>query len=226
MIELLIIVFLTWNIVPFILLWRLDVPAAVRRGASRSFADALLRGLVILPADLLAPVVVPVALLGTKWEDDRLPRWARWWDNDVSINGDLREPDGSLSPVPVEDALSVEASPIILRNYWAKGHHPRSRWSRYVWLGWRNRASWLAMRLGRRFVDAPVRHWGDPATGNGHPGWTLNEHNGVYQLYIVRKLGSLQFRFNWGFKVWGGPALGRTYAPVVNITASLKRWRA
>ena len=78
-----------WCTVPA--LWVLclpDVPIAHRRAAALCFGRASLRGLVMLPADLLAPLVVPFALLRTRWEDDELPRWARWWGNDVGINGD------------------------------------------------------------------------------------------------------------------------------------------
>ncbi len=65
-----------------------DVPMAHRRAAALSFLRASVRGLLMLPIDLLAPVVVFFALLQTRPEDNALPRWARWWDNDVSISGD------------------------------------------------------------------------------------------------------------------------------------------
>ena len=39
--------------------------------------------------------------------------------------------------------------------YYAKGHHPRSFWARYVWVGLRNRATKLALDLGRK-VEAPI----------------------------------------------------------------------
>ena len=78
-----------WCLVPSLCVLLLPgVPAAHRRAAGLSFLRASARGLAMLPADVLAPVVVAVALLGTKRTDKALPRWARWWDNDVSINGD------------------------------------------------------------------------------------------------------------------------------------------
>ncbi|THJ32413.1 hypothetical protein E8K88_11985 [Lampropedia aestuarii] len=216
-----------WNVPAILLaLFFCSIPWKERIAVTRSMLNAAVRGTLLLPIDFIAPAIVPIGLLFTKWEDEKLPKLFRLWDNDVSINGDLREPDGALSQVQSNKDDRIVYDAIVARNYWAKGQHPRSFWSRYVWLGWRNRASWLAMKLGKRFVEASFQQWGDPATGNGHPGRTINEHDGAYQLYIVRKFGPFQFRFNWGFKIWGGASLGRTYAPVVNTSFSLKRWKA
>lgn len=216
-----------WCLVPS--LWVLvlpGVPAAHRRAAALSFLRASVRGLTMLPIDLLAPVVVPFALLQTRWEDDALPHWARWWGNDVGISGDkfqwVLDATGQQVPLPVPLADTPEARALC---YWAPGHHPRSRWARWVWLGLRNRASALAVTLGHPAdYRQPVEVWGDPATGRGRAGWVLRHHNGAYQLHATRRAGPVCLRTNYGHKVdfttWGRPVL-----PVVCIAISALSWK-
>lgn len=213
------LVWAVWNAVGILApLFLTTVPPTVRAKAVVSMLAASAKGTVLLPIELLAPIVVPVALAFTKREDDALPRLFQWWDNDVSINGDLREPDGSLTPIPVEDDPAINE-----RNYWAKGRSPRSFWSRFVWLGLRNRASALAADLGVPMrADAQREVWGDPETSSRHEGWVLYGSDGAYQLYIQKRAFGAQFRYNWGFKLWAA-AGGREYAPVVNTTISFKR---
>lgn len=217
-----------WCTVPA--LWVLclpDVPMAHRRAAALCFGRASLRGLVMLPADLLAPLVVPFALLQTRWEDDELPRWARWWGNDVGINGDkftwVMDPaTGQGVPLPIPLADTPEARALC---YWAPGHHPRSRWARWVWLGLRNRASALAVQLGHPADYAkPVDVWGDPATSRSRAGWVLRHHNGVYQLHATRRLGALCIRTNYGYKV-DFTTWQRATLPVVCIAISALAWK-
>ena len=216
-----------WCLVPS--LWVLvlpGVPAAHRRAAALSFLRASVRGLTMLPVDLLAPVVVPFALLQTRWEDDALPHWARWWGNDVGISGDkfqwVLDATGQQVPLPVPLAATPEARALC---YWAPGHHPRSRWARWVWLGLRNRASALAVTLGHPAdYRQPVEVWGDPATGRSWAGWVLRHHNGAYQLHATRRAGPVCLRTNYGHKVdfttWGRPVL-----PVVCIAISALSWK-
>jgi hypothetical protein len=205
------LIILAWNLAPLVLLAALPLPAPHKRRAALSLLQAAGKGLMVLLPDLLAPVVVPIALLQTKREDEHLPRWARWWDNDVSINGDWPQ---YLDPAYAGDT------------YYAPGHHPRSFWARYVWLGWRNRASWLSQRLGHRWKVAEyhdAQSWGDPLTGGDHEGWAVHRRGRVYQLYAIKRLGRLNLRINWGHKVWAGAGDGRPVANIVNITFSLKR---
>lgn len=156
--------------------------------------------------------MVPIALLFTPREADHLPDWARAWDNDVSINGDR----------PEYWPLNYQGT-----TYYAKAH-PRSFWARYVWLGWRNRASKAGLQLGYTYTDADAadrEHWGDPMVGRDREGWTLNRVGKVFQLYIVRRVGDkLCFRLNFGHKIWSFGD-GRPVAMVVNIAASLLRWK-
>ncbi|UYL85420.1 envelope protein [Acidovorax phage Alfacinha1] len=219
---------LAWCLIPSLCVLALPgVPLRHRTAAALSFLRASVRGLVMLPADLLAPIVVPFALLQTRWEAEALPRWARWWDNDVGINGDKFEwiadaATGVGVPQPVPLADTIEARALC---YWAPGHHPRSRWARWVWLGLRNRASAMALQLGRAAdYSQPVETWGDVATGRGHAGWVLRHHAGAYQLYATRRLGGLCLRTNYGHKV-DVTVWKREVLPVVCITASLLSWK-
>lgn len=205
---------LAWNLLP--LLWVAclpRVPWAHKRRAMVSLTGAAFKGTFVLVPNLLAPLVVPVALLFTRREADRLPALFAWWDNDVSINGDL----------PAYWTLDYAGD-----TYYAPGHGPRSFVARFVWLGSRNRASALAVRLGHTWAPgeyADAEHWGDPATGRDHAGWTLNRRGPVYQLYAVKRLGRLCLRTNVGHKVWAGSGGdARATAMVVNIALSLISW--
>ncbi|RYF02244.1 MAG: hypothetical protein EOO32_00675 [Comamonadaceae bacterium] len=220
---------LVWCLIPS--LWVLTLPGVPiehRRAAAQSFGRASLRGLIILPADILAPLVVPFALLGCKWESENLPRWARWWDNDVNLNGDAgltwsRNPVTGLDgpdPVPLEDTPEVRGL-----CYWLTGHHPRSFLARWMWIGFRNRASALAVSLGHPAdYSKPVQEWGDPPISREREGWHLTEHNGAYQLFATKRLGPLCWRFNYGNKV-GFTWFKRPMMPVVCITFSLLAWK-
>lgn len=207
--KFIILLILVWNILPPLICLDLqEVPWKNRWAAAKSMLLASLKGLVLLPIDLLAPVVVPIALLFTKPEDDRLPALFRWWDNDVSINGD--QPEGAPT-------------------YYAEGRDRRSYVARFIWLAIRNRASWAALKLGYTYPDHEGRTdrdvWGDPLVGRDHAGWTLNRKGDVYQLYIVRRLGSkLCLRINFGHKIWA-VGDGRQTAMVVNICFSILRWK-
>jgi hypothetical protein len=105
---------------------------------------------------LSAPIVVPIALLGCTWESEKLPNWARKWDNNVNLNGDngdrIDETGDGVADVirqPLEDTPEVRA-----RTYWGWGPlkgkiHPRSFLARWIWIGFRNRGK-------QAFVDRGV----------------------------------------------------------------------
>lgn len=204
------VIIVVWNLVPVILTASLPVPLQTKIDAIRCFMfDSCPKGLAVLLPDLLAPIVVPIALLFTKREDDHLPKLFSWWDNDVSINGDREE---------------YWASDYTGTTYYAKAH-PRSFWARFVWLGFRNRASRLSQMLGYTHKEGDTREqFGDPKTGRDHEGWALNRAGDVYQVYLVKKLGPLCVRINYGYKVWGILGDGRKTANVVNISFSLISW--
>ena len=216
----LIIIFL-WCLVPHLILWSLDLKASLKRKASLVFLDASWRGVIDMAVGFTAPIIVPIALLFTKWEAERLPSAFRAFDNDLNLNGDPHGYDGKvLMPVTLEKEgpLAEEAK---AGCYWSEGNHPRSFWARYVWIGWRNRASRLGMMLGKDFSNAPMKVYGNPKTENGHEGWKLVERGSNVRLYIIKKWGSFAYRFNWGFKVEQNR--GGKIMPV-NITVSFKGW--
>jgi hypothetical protein len=195
-----------WHLTPMLCVLAMDtVPMANRIAACRSFALAAAKSMLILPAVILAPVVVPIALVFTPREANALPAWARPWDNDVSINGDQDE--GA-------------------ETYYAPGHDRRSFHARFVWLALRNRASWLAQRLGYEYQDGDQQdreHWGNVQTSRALEGHVLSRCAGVYQLYMVERYGSLCFRMNYGHKVWSEWD-GRPRAMPIAITASFLSW--
>lgn len=203
---------IAWNTIPVAIVWSLPIPDWHKIGASESFLMvAFPKGLFRLLPDLLAPLVVPIALLFTRREDNHLPWLFTWWDNDVSINGDREE---------YHDPNYVGTT------YYANAH-PRSFKARFVWLGLRNRASRLAQMLGHTYPENVDREvWGDSRTNRDHEGWAVFRAGDVYQLYIVKKLTErLCLRINYGHKIWGLEGDGRSTASVVNISFSILRWR-
>lgn len=199
-----------WCLTPILILATCDVPLKHKLKCALCMLRVGLMGLLTLPVELLAPVIVPLALLGIDRHDNRLPSWASWWDNDVSINGDRAEYWD-----PTYEGVT----------YYANAH-PRSFWARYVWLGWRNRGSWLSQHLGYEWKPGDReqgQYWGDPLTGRDHEGWTVNECVGLYQFYAVKKLGKLCIRINYGYKIWANYDL-RARAMIVTIPLSLLRW--
>jgi hypothetical protein len=216
-----------WNIAPIVVVWCLPVPTRHKLGAARCFLEAAAKGVVDIIPNLTAPVVVPIALLFCKWESEKLPRLFWWWDNNVSMNGDNADwqvVDGvpQPAPYPLEDTPEVRA-----KNYWLKGHHPRSFLSRYVWLGLRNRGSKLSEALGVSL--APRDHdrelWGTDPIGQGVQGWALYRAGDAYQLHWIKKAGPLEFRASTGYKIWARNQWGVARASVTNITISARRWK-
>lgn len=123
--------------------------------------------------NLSAPIVMLAVLPFVKREANQLPNFFRNWDNNISMNGDsggVQLPDGSwvgFNDVKTRVAGGWEAVIDCLQvsygdpryggdAYYAPGHHPRSFWARYIWLGWRNRASQLSIEVGVE-VKKPVQ---------------------------------------------------------------------
>ena len=150
---------------------------------------------------LTAWFVVGKLLLQGKvpFESEHLPEQYKNYDNDVSINGDRGEwlwennQEGTyavLQPVPLDDSA-------IDLCYYAKGHHPRSKYARWVWLGFRNMASRLTFDSGPEITPEMrprLRRWGDPLTDRNHPGVLVQELDGHWSLYVVEP-------FKFGFVI-------------------------
>jgi hypothetical protein len=197
-------------ILPMLYMLRLDVPGKGK--IALCFLNAWFRNLLTIIPDLLAPVVVPIALLFTKWEDDRLPKLFKWWDNDVTINGDrgLGWADGK-PVIPVDDIPEAYAL-----NFYAPGHHPRSFYARWVWLGLRNRASMLSKMLGDKenYLSPLQVLWSE---GDSFL-WQVKDR---YRLNVQIPFVGRAIKLHYGFKIGhigghGGP---------VAIGFSLKRKR-
>lgn len=109
--------------------------------------------------------VVGLLLLRGKvpFEAEALPERWKAYDNDVSINGDRGTwlwADGKegtyaeLQRRPLDDSA-------LQYSYFGK-HHPRSKWHRWLWLGFRNMASRLASDAGPAITPdmrERLRHW-------------------------------------------------------------------
>lgn len=202
-----------WFLIPFLVVNMMDAaPWTVRLKCMGGMIMPMLKTLCVLPFSLSAPFVVPFILLFTKWEDNELPKWARWYDNDVSINGD--------KPWYWEPTYTGWA-------YYAQAH-PRSFWARYVWLGWRNRASRLALDMGYAYKAGEYgmsAHWGDPLTNRNHEGHVINRRGPLWQAYMVKRLGKkLCLRINCGYKIWSNDGDGRPVAMPVFVAFSILSW--
>lgn len=227
-----ILLILMWNLIPVIsVLTFPGVPFTHRVKAAKCMISAGVRGLLVIIPNLTAPIVVPIALLFTKWEDEKLPSLFWFWDNNASINGDKVNWtfDETLNKeVPMRQSLDPNDAQAIGFCYYAPGHHPRSFIARYIWLGLRNRASLLAKKLGYEYnADSSTDRdtWGDPLVSRQHVGKALYRCGSAYQFYSVSKLGSkFCIRRNTGFKVWGKQDYESGPAMVVNITFSIMGW--
>lgn len=185
--------------------------------------------------DATAPLVVAIALLFTRRSAERLPRMFARWDNDASLNGDgwgqlvdgkwVRAVEGQHPGVPW---VSYSDAAYTGDAYYAPGHHPRSYWARYVWLGWRNRASKLSRDLGvvARKDDITLLS-GDLAIGTRLAGHFLLRHGDTYHYKSVRRIGRFVLIRSLGFKLEIRYKMQAAEGPVaaVLIPVSLKGWK-
>lgn len=206
--------------VPFELLNAMtDVPLEHKERAAECFKEVARLDRSVMWYDLSAPFVVPFILLFTKRDAERLAFLDHIYGNNVEfmrndgvlvggINGDNfgqweLTPEGSSQPkrVPLEDSPAVRSMA-----YWVDGkYHPRSFIARWVWLGFRNRASKASYNLGvdMRPIDHDRESWGDVKTrGRLHEGVVLHRCGDHYQLYSIKFAGENVIRVNVGYKVW------------------------
>lgn len=120
---------------------------------------------------------------------------------------------------PLDDTPEARAA-----CYWAEGHHPRSRWARYIWLGWRNRASKLAHDLGAP-SGAPIALWGDEKVGRSHAGVCVYRMGDCWQIMVVDRWGPFVVRRNVGWKINNVRDNQHTVANITWLPWSLLRWK-
>lgn len=161
--------------------------------------------------DATAPLVMLIALLFTPRSADKLPKLFRKWDNDVSINGDgcgWQKADGTW--VDLRDGVEHLGEPLVSYQdptyggtaYYANGHHPRSYWARYIWLGWRNRASKLSLDSGIHAVKSHIGLLsGSIDIGTRKEGHFYLQHWQNYQYKSVKKYGPFVLIRNLGYKL-------------------------
>lgn len=179
------------------------VPPTLHEQALESLERSRQASKQVTPYKLSAPLVMAWVVPRLPWEAENLPAKYAKWDNDISINGDpwgwAQRPDGSwYRPAPLEDTPEARE-----KCYWAKGHHPRSKWARYVWLGWRNKASKLAHDLGEP-MGAPISTWGDEEVSRANPGVCVYRMGECWQIMSVeRKTLAVRLPKKW-WDPWAG----------------------
>jgi len=191
--------------------------------------------------DLSAPIVMLLVLPFVRRSADKLPSLFRRWDNNVSLNGDGEAVfiDGKFLTaghgITWEDynaALARGAyrytydDPLYHGDaYYAKGHHPRSFWARYVWVGLRNRASQRSVELGRDVTEAPQLISGRMDIGTRMAGHFLLRQGDTYHYKSIRKWGPFALIRSYGYKLEIRYYQGPGRAAAVAIGRSLKRWK-
>ena len=188
--------------------------------------------------DLSAPIVMAVVLPFVKREADRLPSLFSAWDNNVSLNGDgcgWQNPETG-EWFDLRTGLIPHGAPLVSHSdpayggdcYYAPGHHPRSFWARYVWVGLRNRASMLSVKLGRDVTSRPVVVSGDPTIHRHGPyGHFVLRHGDTFHYKSIRAFGPFALTRSYGYKleIPFKSAEGTGRAAAVAIGRSLKRRR-
>lgn len=170
--------------------------------------------------DCWAPLLMLLVLPFVKRSANALPTWLSKWDNNISINGDsggVQMPDGSwVGYNDVNDWLAVKGCLQVSYDdprydgdaYYARGHHPRSFWARYIWLGWRNRAT-------RASFDAGIDSQAPIVTAAEGEGWRIRRTGDLWEVFSHRRW----LRCYYGWKVYEAPGRVRP----VTIGFSLRR---
>lgn len=185
----------------------------------------------VRPYVLFAPFAVAWIVQKLPWKAEHLrtPGFPKWWykyDNNVTVNGDkamwLADPVtgvGVMQPCPLED--NEEARSYC---YYAKGHHPRSKWARWIWMGIRNRASALAGDFGIDVTNIhEVKTWGDTSISRSREGVCLYKYGNYYQLISYKKWWKFCIRRNYGYKISNAVTFGER-AAITKIGFSLLGW--
>lgn len=177
----------------------------------------------------LAPIVTLPLVLRAKWEDESLPEQWWKWDNNISLNGDRANwavdefGEFNRSPVPLEKGNHLNDNGELMNYYAPKKLSPRHWFSRWIWIGWRNRASNLAKEIGPTFYlnSASENYW-TAETDKGTI--TVIEKMGHYQFIHTRKWWIFEFKSNLGYKLNNLNVIDRTASLVYNPFSFKIRW--
>lgn len=201
--------------------------------------------------DTFAPLVTYYALCFTKWEANKLPGLFSKWDNNVSLNGDSGGVFYKGEWVNFYDVDKVipggwpEANKYVQATYdseafngstyysWSwipkKWRHPRNFIQRWIWIGFRNRASDYAMKMGYEIVKETITD----ASGQDKYNLARNEEGYFLLVSGTHYMFRTQSRFfKWmiirsiGYKlniVYHDKTGKENIAAVVNIPFSAKR---
>lgn len=130
------------------------VPETQLESALDSFDDVKAKWEIVSVFKRRAPFVMWSVCRALPWEAEYLPPEYESYDNNISINGDSattsRLEDGTevRDPIPLDPKTFFHSDGTRIQYWTFKRFHARHWWSRYVWLGLRNRASKLASNLG------------------------------------------------------------------------------
>ena len=217
----------------------LDLDAATKAALKSCCGSAKAADNKVRFYDLAAPIVMLVVLPFVKRSADRLPKVFHKWDNNVSLNGDgfgWQNPetgewfDLRTGLIPHGATLVSHSDPAYGGDcYYARGHHPRSFRARYAWVGLRNRASMLSVKLGRDVTSRPVVVSGDPTIHRHGPyGHFVLRHGDTFHYKSIRAVGPFALTRSYGYKleIPFKSAEGTGRAAAVAIGRSLKRRRA
>lgn len=142
-------------------------------------------------------VTLPVTWL-MKWEAEDVPKWARWYSNNISPNGDRTnwaedaEGYGRRLPQPL-DPKELFTNYGEKFNYYAWNFHVRFWLSRWVWLGWRNPGAGRALQVGPSVYHLRVKdehgrfHW--PVERFGNPNIGRQKDGSMVYGSLVHRIG-------------------------------------
>lgn len=192
---------------------------------------------------LTAPLVMFFVLPFVKWKAENMPKLFWQWDNNINMNGDRRTyQDSTVTYYHWGDKKMVtdnrwqdhdlKSERAIANCYWAKGHHPRSFWARWIWLGTRNRAKAFHQSMSKD-VDLSKEQviYGTIYDGK-NDNIAARFSNGLWQLHgnrtIVFKFLKWNFKIrlvqNFGYKINNAFVEQKTGAMPVYVSGSYKDW--
>ena len=199
-----------------------EVPRSLIPFALKSIEEAKKVNRKALPYRLLAPIVMAWVCPRLEWEAEHLPHRYRHWDNEVSINGDRGnwytdevENRHKRHPIPYEKGNSLNSRGMPFNYYAPKKLSARHWFSRYIWLGWRNRAVAYYSQFGAKEPDHDkldqIKKW---EYNTEKENIEVFYYETYMQVFYRRKVGPLHLRANLGYKLSNVDGITRKARPV------------